>query len=139
MQKYKQLLEILLEADIKHKVPYVLHYHSDPRNTSTHYDLRILDPYKKNELMSFAIPKEYDLHKKAPKKMAIYRTRPHPEHWLKKETYRIKKLEEGEAIVLVSSPKYFKLDFKGKRIRGKFILFKKSRTKRNDVWMMVKQ
>jgi len=139
MDKYSILSQLLTEkAEVLHQVPWVLHFHNDPRNTGAHYDLRILDPYKKNELISFAIPTQYDLHKKVPDKMAIYRTRPHPEHWLNTETYRIKKLEEGEAKVLVSSPKYFKLDFKGKRLRGKYILFKKSGTRRNDVWMMVK-
>ena len=139
MKKYKLLSQLLTEAEVMNQVPWVLHHHADPRNTGAHYDLRILDPYKKNELISFAIPASYDLHKKVPDKMAIYRTRPHPEHWLKKETYRIKVLEEGEAAVLVSSPKYFKLDFKGKRrLKGIYILFKKSGTKRNDVWMMVK-
>lgn len=132
------LTSILFES-IQNVVPYVFHYHADPRNTNPHYDLRILDPYKKDSLMSYAIPAQEGMDKKFPKKVIAVRTRPHPEHWLTKQTYRIKKLEEGEVKVHVSSPKFFDLEFTGKILRGRYILFKNKRSRRNDMWIIIKK
>jgi hypothetical protein len=140
-KSYIKLCNLLEKVDVLERVPYVLHHHFNARNTNEHFDLRFVDPFKKNELLSFAIPGKFNLNKGFPKekKLIMYKTRPHPMDWLKKaNTYRMNLVEEGEIKVITSSINYYALEFMGRRLRGKFKVFKLKKSRRDDAWMMVK-
>lgn len=139
--KYLDLCNLLEKVDVLQRVPYVLHHHYNARNTNPHFDLRFVDPYRRNELLSFAIPGKYDILNGFPKekKLVMYKTRPHPMDWLKKsDSYRMKNIEEGEIKIITSTATYYQLEFLGRRLRGKFKIFKLKKAKRPDAWMMVK-
>ena len=116
------------------KVPFVFHEH-DPHSGSLHKDFRFLDPYDESNLISFAVPKEYDFKDK---KTTLIKTRDHDPRWLTLKSYRLKVLDKGTIYFLTSSPYYFKIRIEGSFLKGIYLLFKLSRTRRDDRWILVK-
>ena len=87
-------------------------------------------------LHSFAAPSNFleTIHKKT----VLVKTRDHDPRWLNLKSYRLKDIDKGLVSVLVSTKNYFELEFKGKKIKGKYKLFK-LKTKRNDQWLLFKK
>ena len=113
---------------------FVLHRHN-PRSGSEHYDLRFLDNYKKDVLNSFAFGK--DFMEKLNDRIVGVRTKEHLTRWLDLKSYRLEDIDKGEVDILISSFKYFKLEFRGNIMKGTYNLFK-VKSGRGDNWMLVK-
>jgi len=114
---------------------FVIHRHN-ARNTNEHFDLRFLDNYKKGTLNSFAFGK--DFLEKLNDRIVGVRTKEHNSRWLDLKSYRLEDIDKGEVDILISSFKYFKLDFKGKLIKGIYELFK-VKSERDDNWILIKK
>ena len=112
---------------------FVIHQHT-PRSGSYHFDLRFIDS-KTKKLNSFAFGKDFD--KKHSSKIIGVRTKDHNERWLTLKSYRLTVFDEGKVDILAASTKYFELNFKGKKLKGKYKLFK-IKSKRDDNWLLVK-
>ena len=123
-----------LRTDKLSEVPFVFHEH-DPHSGSPHKDFRFIDPYDKTNLMSFAVPIDFDFKDQ---KTTLVKTRDHDPRWLTLKSYRLKILDSGTIYFLTSSPYYFKIRIVGKHLRGIYLLFKLSKTKRDDRWILVK-
>ena len=125
---------LVCESLLPKIVPFIVHQHT-PRNGSFHLDLRFLDPFNPKNLYSFALPKEYkfDSHKT----LAV-RTRDHDPRWLTLKSYRLKTIDEGNAIISIMAPKYIEVEFQGSQLIGRYKLFKLSKTTREDQWLLVK-
>jgi len=129
MNGYKIVIEAL--RPIK-SVPFIIHKHH-PRSGSLHYDLRFLDPRDKKLLHSFATPSNF--LSTIEKKSVIIKTRDHNPRWLTLKSYRLETIDTGEVDVIIATPKYFQLEFRGNVINGSYKLFK-LKTKRDDQWML---
>lgn len=129
------IYSILIESLHISEVPFIIHQH-EPRSGSIHYDLRFLDNKDNKLLHSFAAPSNFleTIHKKT----VLVKTRDHDPRWLNLKSYRLKDIDKGLVSVLVSTKNYFELEFKGKKIKGKYKLFK-LKTKRNDQWLLFKK
>lgn len=125
---------LVSESILPKVVPFIIHKHS-PRNGSLHLDLRFLDPYDSKNLYSFALPKEY---KFSDKKTIAIKTRDHDPRWLTLKSYRLNSVDYGNVIIYIATTKYLELEFKGNQLKGKYRLFKLSKTKRDDEWLLVK-
>lgn len=132
------LFNIISEAASPTKlddVPFVLHEH-DPRSGTVHKDFRFLDPYDESNLLSFAVPAQFQFDDK---KTTLVKTRDHDPRWLTLKSYRLKVLDKGTIHFVTSSPLYFKFQIKGKHLKGNYLLFKLSKTKRDDQWLLIKR
>jgi len=114
---------------------FILHRHN-PRQGSIHGDLRFLDLKNNKLLHSFAVPKEWldntDL------KSTIYKTRDHDPRWLDLKSYRLETIDEGYVDYKMYRPSaYFDLEFHGKILNTRKILFKLKDRYRDDIWMIV--
>jgi hypothetical protein len=112
---------------------FVIHNHN-PRSGSEHYDLRFLDNKNSKVLNSFVFGK--DFLSKLNSRIIGVRTKDHDIRWLDLKSYRLEDVDKGEVNILISSYKYFKLDFKGTVIKGIYDLFK-VKSGRGDNWMLV--
>ena len=114
---------------------FILHHHT-PRNGTPHYDLRFEDRYDPKLLHSFACPKNFldTMNDRS----IIYKTRDHGNHWIELKSYRLETIDEGMVDIMASSKKYFKLVFKGKKLKGAYVLFRNQNARREDVWVFKK-
>jgi hypothetical protein len=128
--------QVVIEALQTKMVDFVVHAH-EPRRGSTHYDLRFLSPKDPNVLHSFALPSNF--LDTVDNKTTVVRTKEHDPRWLSLKSYRLKVIDSGHAVVKVATNKYFELVFKGKVLNGFYKLFKLSKARRNDYWMLIKK
>lgn len=129
------LFNIISESTSKlNDVPFVFHEHN-PRNSALHKDFRFLDPYDETNLFSFAVPYQFQFDDK---KTTVVKTRDHDPRWLTLKSYRLKVLDQGTIHFITSSPLYFKFQINGKHLKGTYQLFKLSKTKRDDRWLLIK-
>jgi len=115
-------------------VPFVIHKH-DPRSGSIHYDLRFIDGADPKILNSFALPSDFP--STINHKTVVVRTREHDPRWLNLKSYRLDTFDKGDLDIIKGSRTYFKLDFRGKKIKGIYELFK-MKTKRENYWLLIK-
>lgn len=128
--------KVVCEAVQIKMVDFVVHAH-EPRRGSTHYDFRFLSPTDPNILHSFAAPNNF--LETINSKTTVVRTKEHDPRWLSLKSYRLKKIDSGHAIIKIATNKYFEIIFKGKILKGNYKLFKLSKTKRDDYWLLIKR
>jgi len=131
----KIISKFLLENSRITSVPFIVHQH-DPRSGSIHYDLRILDPKDDKLLHSFAAGTDFE--EKIKSKVVLVKTRDHDPRWLNLKSYRLTTFDSGECIIHKAFPKYWEIEFKGKKIKGIYRLFK-IKSKRGDNWLLIKK
>ena len=131
MNCYKLLCEAIKSKDIV----FIIHKH-DPRNGSIHYDVRITDPKNPPNLLSFAAPSNF--METINQKTILAKTRDHDKRWLTLKSYRLNTIDEGKVIVKMATDKYMVLVFNGKLLKGEYKLFKLSKTRREDRWLLIK-
>lgn len=130
----KIISKFLLENSSTTSVPFVVHQHN-PRSGSEHYDLRILDPKNDKLLHSFAAGTDFE--EKIQSKIVLVKTRDHDPRWLDLQNYRLSTYDKGECIIHKAFSKYWEIEFKGKKIKGTYKLFR-IKSKRGDNWLLVK-
>jgi len=113
---------------------FIVHIHN-PRSGSKHFDLRFIDNRNPKLLNSFAFGKDFD--EKLNSKIVGVRTRDHDPRWLTLKSYRLEVFDKGEVDILISSFKFFELNFHGEKLQGNYKLFKIN-SGRGDNWMLVK-
>lgn len=128
------IIDKYLQEGISIDRPFIVHIH-DARNTNQHFDLRILHPYNEKDLMSFAFGK--DFKDNYDKKITGVRTKDHDPRWLELKSYRLETFDEGTVEFKVYSYKYMELNFKGKKLKGSYKLFK-VKSNRDDNWILLK-
>jgi len=130
-----KIIQTFLTEAKNNDVPFIVHIH-DPRSGSVHFDLRFLDPVNPKLLHSFAFGKDFD--SKLGEKIVGVKTKDHLPRWLTLQSYRLKTFDEGKASIVVASPKYYEIDFKGKKLNGSYKLFKLKTRKRDDQWLLIR-
>jgi len=131
MDCYKLLCEAIKRQDNV----FIIHKH-DPRSGSIHYDLRITDPKNPPNLLSFAAPS--DFLETIGKKTVLAKTRDHDKRWLTLQSHRLNDIDKGKVNVKIATDKYMVLVFNGKLLKGEYKLFKLSKTRRDDRWLLIK-
>jgi hypothetical protein len=129
------IIDKYLSEGINIERPFIVHRH-DARNTNQHFDLRILHPYDDKDLMSFAFGKDFE--KEYDKKVAGVRTKDHDPRWLELKSYRLENFDEGTVTFKTYTYKFMELEFKGKKLKGNYKLFK-VKSDRGDNWLLLKK
>lgn len=117
---------------------FIIHHHKDPRNTQSHYDLRMEDPKDENMLMQFALPENWKELLDSTNRTMIVRTKQHKERWLDLQSRRMDTYDTGTVLYDKLFGKYIELEFKGQKLSGKFRIFKLKDKGRKDLWILVK-
>ena len=124
-----------LQEELNEDKKFIIHIH-DPRNTSKHFDLRMMHPYDDKILMSFAFGTDFD--KQYDKKIIGVRTKDHNIRWLDLKSYRLNTFDEGTVRFINYTRKFMELEFDGNKIKGKYKLFQVKSEKRDDRWLLIK-
>lgn len=132
----KSHYEKLIEKSQYDGFDFILHKHN-PRNGSTHFDLRFMDLKNNKLLHSFACPSNF---LDTINRCVLYKTRDHDPRWLTLKSYRLDTIDKGTVdYKIYNKDKYFLLNFNGKIIKGTYQLFKLNGHKRNDLWLLIKK